>query len=392
MDPSESKKKRIVALIMYICFGLTGMLSVSVGALIPFIRTYKEGVGYGEAGLIVSIYAIGNLLANIGFGYIAEKFGEKGAILAFDLLFPLSFVLVIKGDGFLLIAAAFFMAGLSRGACSNCCNTMIGKLFPGSAAGLNGLHAVYSVGAFIFPILLTTFTGQKPENWIYPCIIMVGLGCLGFLMFAFCPQMMSNADKKDFTEQAANKYGSFKEKIFWAVTTTLFFYLCVESGIIGWLVTYFIDTGYISDIAAQYTTSVLWVMVLIGRLAAAYLSKRTDKRILLKIMGLGFTVFFIALLFVRNATGIIILVMGIGFFLAGIFPTTLSFAGELSARYYLAVSFILTASGLGAVIMPSVIVFIADRAGILSGMASVTAAVFVDLICIFLLCARRKVR
>ena len=167
MDPSESKKKRIVALIMYICFGLTGMLSVSVGALIPFIRTYKEGVGYGEAGLIVSIYAIGNLLANIGFGYIAEKFGEKGAILTFDLLFPLSFVLVIKGDGFLLIAAAFFMAGLSRGACSNCCNTMIGKLFPGSAAGLNGLYAVYSVGAFIFPILLTTFTGQNPENWIY---------------------------------------------------------------------------------------------------------------------------------------------------------------------------------------------------------------------------------
>ncbi len=189
---------------------------------------------------------------------------------------------------------------------------------------------------------------MDPANWIYPCIIMAGLGGLGFLMFAFCPQMVDNAGKKDTQRPLDDKYGFFKEKIFWAITLTMFFYLCAESGIIGWLVTYFTDSGYISDTASQYTTSILWIMILAGRMLTAYFLKKTDKRLLLRIMGWGFTVFFIALLFVRNAAGIMILVMAIGFFLSGIFPTTLSFAGELSDRYHLAVSYILTLSSLKA--------------------------------------------
>jgi fucose permease len=151
------------------------------------------------------------------------------------------------------------------------------------------------------------------------------------------------------------------------------------------MVTYFTDTGYISKELSQLTASVLWIMILSGRTLTAYLSDKIDKKKLLGIMGLGLTVFFTALLFVRNSVSIIIIVMCIGFFASGIFPTSLSFAGELSKRYRLSFSYILTIAGIGAVLMPSIVGYIADIKGIIYGMASVGAAVLLDLICIALL-------
>ncbi len=385
MEGFEAAGKKRIAALMYICFVITGMLSVSVGSLIPILLEVKSGIGYYQAGLLVSIYAVGNLFANLGFGYISEKMGIKNAILAFDLLFPLSYILIICGDGFFLISLAFLMMGLSRGACSNCCNYVINLLYPGNAAPLNGLHAVYSFGAFAFPLLLTSFTHLDPQKWIYPCMIMTILGCIGMLLFALCPQILDSTDIRAEDTRASGKYGFFRERLFWATTLTLFFYLSAESGILGWMVTYFTDTGYISKELSQLTASVLWIMILSGRTLTAYLSDKIDKKKLLGIMGLGLTVFFTALLFVRNSVSIIIIVMCIGFFASGIFPTSLSFAGELSKRYRLSFSYILTIAGIGAVLMPSIVGYIADIKGIIYGMASVGAAVLLDLICIALL-------
>ena len=61
---------------------------------------------------------------------------------------------------------AFFLTGVARGATSNFCNTAINSLAPGKAWTINGLHAMFSVGAFLFPILLTLFTAAGESGWI----------------------------------------------------------------------------------------------------------------------------------------------------------------------------------------------------------------------------------
>ena len=72
--------------------------------------------------------------------------------------------------------------------------------------------------------------------------------------------------------------------------------------------------------------------------------------------------------------------MGFGFSMAGIYPTTVSFTGNLIQKYPLARSFILTTASIGSILMPSIIGTIADTAGIYYGMSSIVVVVLIDLL------------
>ena len=186
-------------------------------------------------------------------------------------------------------------------------------------------------------------------------------------------------------EKKKVNYSFFKEPFFILCTLTLFFYLCAEQGVIGWLVTYFKDTGLVSGTWAQILASVLWIMVLIGRLITAWLSTKVDRTKLFMGMGIGFVFFFLLLIFTRTPSLIIIGIMCFGLSMAGIYPTTVSFAGGIINKYDMAWSFMLTFAGLGSIIMPSIIGKIAEVAGIEVGMSSIVMVVFIDLILIFTL-------
>ena len=97
-------------------------------------------------------------------------------------------------------------------------------------------------------------------------------------------------------------------------------------------------------------------------------------------MGIGFALFFFVLLFGKNAGMIVIGIMGFGFSMSGIYPTTVSVAGYIIQKYQLAWSFMLTIASFGSIIMPSIIGRIAQQAGIVYGMWSVVIAVLADLL------------
>jgi fucose permease len=123
-------------------------------------------------------------------------------------------------------------------------------------------------------------------------------------------------------------------------------------------------------------------MILAGRLTTAWLSTRFPKERLLLVMGAGMVGFFFLLLFSRSTPWIVFGIMGFGYSMAGIYPTTVSFSGRLIEKYDLAWSFILTLASIGSIIMPSVIGKIAEISGIFWGMSSIVVVVLIDLVCI----------
>ncbi len=82
--------------------------------------------------------------------------------------------------------------------------------------------------------------------------------------------------------------------------------------------------------------------------------------------------------------------MGFGFSMAGIYATTVSFAGEIIKKYNLAWSFTLTIASLGSIIMPAIIGLIADNYGISLGISSIAVALFIDMVCIMKLVSHVK--
>lgn len=359
----------------YLAFMLNGILALSIGSLLPFIREARE-LNYVFAGLLVSLHSVGNLISSFAAGAAAAAIGRKKSILLFNACYALSYLLILGGASQAALAAAFLMTGLARGASSNFGNTEINSLAPGRAGFLNGLHAMFSIGAFLFPIFLTLLTRTDASNWIYACYFMVAMGVLSWILYFLVPVDTKEQVKK---EKKSSNFGFFKEPLFYLCTATLFFYLCAEQGVIGWLITYFVDTGLLSDALSQLMASVLWIMMLAGRLSTAWASGRVRKERLLPVMGIGIVAFFFWLLLSRNTVLIVIGIMGFGYSMAGIYPTTVSFCGALLQKYAMAWSFILTIASMGSILMPSVIGRIAERAGIAYGMSSVVVVVLLDL-------------
>ena len=379
---SKSKTQNKQLLCNYGVFIINGMLALSIGSLLPYIRDTR-GLEYAFCGMIVSLHSVGNLISSFVSGALPAILGRKKSILLFNAFFALSYLVIIVSDNNFLLALAFFLTGMARGATSNFCNKSINELAPGKASILNGLHAMFAIGAFTFPLLLLALTKVDASNWICACYFMLIMGILSWILYFIVP--VSEDAVKEKQKKTVNGFAFFKEPLFYLCTLTMFFYLCAEQGVIGWMITYFKDTGLLPASLSQVTASVLWIMILAGRLLTAWLSSKFQKEWLLLAMGFGLVGFFILLLFSSSTPWILIGIMGFGFSMAGLYPTTVSFAGSLIQKYSLAWSFILTLASLGAIIMPSVIGKIAETAGIYYGMQSIIAVVVIDFICIVLL-------
>lgn len=382
----DTKEKKQQLFFCYSAFLINGLLALSIGSLLPFLKEAR-GLSYAFSGLIVSLHSVGNLIASFTAGILSVTLGRKKGILLFESFFATAFLLIIFGKAPVFLAIAFLFTGLARGAASNFNNTVINDLAPGQAWIINGLHAMFSIGAFLFPLLLTAFTAKTSDNWIMACFFMFAMGILCWFLYFLIPVDPMEAgrkkeEKKKGGTQKKTGYGFFAEPIFWLCTLVLFFYLCAEQGVIGWMITYFKDSGYLSASLSRIMASVLWIMILFGRLAVAWLSTKIKKENLLVFMGIGFVFFFFLLLFSRSTGMIVLGIMGFGFSMAGIYPTTVSFAGTLIQKYALSWSFILTLASMGSIIMPSIIGRIAEHLGIGYGMSSVAVVVLIDLLLI----------
>ena len=376
----QNKKKQLI--FTYGAFAMNGMLALSIGSLLPFIRDAK-GLDYAFAGMIVSLHSVGNLISSFVAGALPLKLGRKKSILVLNSFFALSYLVIILFDNSLLIALSFLLTGVARGATSNFGNTSINELAPGKASLLNGLHAMFAIGAFTFPLLLLGLTNVNPNNWIYACWFLLFMGILSWVMYFCVP--LENDKPGSGKKGGESGFGFFKEPLFYLCTLTLFFYLCAEQGVIGWMITYFKDTGLLPASYSQVTASLQWIMILVGRLLVAWASTKVHKEKLLVAMGFGLVGFFLLLLLGGSTPLILFGIMGFGFSMAGIYPTVVSFAGRIIQKYSLAWSFMLTSASIGSILMPSIIGRIAETAGITSGMRSVVFVVVLDLCLILIL-------
>ena len=383
---SLSQKKSLF--LTYGVFLLNGFMALSIGSIMPFIREAR-GLDYVFCGLLVSIHSVGNLASSFLAGMLPMVLGRKKSILVFNLAYPLAYVLILFAPGKLSLLIAFLATGLARGATSNYCNSRVNSLATGKIWMLNGLHASFSVGALIFPMLLSAITKTSEANWSNSCIILLICGVLSWLMYFSMPNDDFNKIKlaKKAKDNSNNGLAFFKEPVFYYSTATLFFYLCAEQGVIGWMITYFKDTGLLTGTLSQMTATVQWLMMLCGRLTVAYLSTKLDKYMMLRLMGIFMSVFFVFLLFARTPLTIMIGIVGFGFSMAGIYPTTVSFVGYLTEKYSTAWSYILTIASFGSILMPSIVGAIAKSAGIYLGIVTITVAVVIDLVVILMMTA-----
>lgn len=150
------------------------------------------------------------------------------------------------------------------------------------------------------------------------------------------------------------------------------------------MVKYFIDSNIMSIEYAQRLASLLWLVILIGRLTCAFLGDKVSKRALIMTTSIGTAGFYLLLLSSRNLTVITIAIMGLGLSMAGIYPTTISIIGNTIKKYPMSMGVLLMVGGVGAIIMPIITGALSDSFGILAGMSAIVVAIILMIVCVVL--------
>lgn len=370
-----SSQKKIFAQTFYTFF-INGSLALILGAMLPYMReTY--GLSYQLAGILISVHSVGNLISSFIGGILPAYLGRKKSILLLSSCGFIAFILMPLTNSPVILILAFFLTGINRGAISNFNNSIINEIATGKAWALNLLHSVFAIGAFIAPFIALLSVRTNPDGWIYACYILAFLCFTELITYSF----MKIPEKSITVREKKNTDWSFlKNKYFITAAGILFSYLCAEQAINGWLVTYFKESGLMSGSFAQSMASLLWIIILLGRLVSAYLSKKIKKSNLLVVNAMGYLIFFIILLTAKSMTPITIGIIGVGFCMAGLYPTTISCIGKIIKEYPMGLSFLLTFAGLGAILMPSLIGFVAQKIGIVGGMSTVIIAVIITVL------------
>jgi fucose permease len=108
-------------------------------------------------------------------------------------------------------------------------------------------------------------------------------------------------------------------------------------------------------------------------MVGAVLVGRVPRRYILLVDGIGLLCFFLLVFFSRSELPIFIGIMGVGLFMATIYTSALALGTERIRGNDLGVSTMILIGSTGGIITPAVVGFVAERAGIQTGMGVVVA-------------------
>lgn len=74
MFSSKTQNKQLLC--SYGVFIINGMLALSIGSLLPYIRDAR-GLEYAFCGMIVSLHSVGNLISSFASGTLPAFLGRK---------------------------------------------------------------------------------------------------------------------------------------------------------------------------------------------------------------------------------------------------------------------------------------------------------------------------
>ena len=260
----------------------------------------------------------------------------------------------------ILLALAFFIVGIAKGSVLNTCTILVSGNSADRTRGMNTMHACYACGALLCPFLISAAARVSTTLAV---LALAALGLVLWLVYLFTP-MAGRAKAKE----AVTDWSFLRSSRFWLLTGLLFCQNAAEQSVVGWMVTYFKDSGIIAGTLAAYTVTVMWGATLIGRLLIAFVFPLKQPRKAMVFMAVFCTAFYFAMMQTHSQLPAILLLFAFAFSMAGMNPTAVASAGKMTTVTSMGI--MLPVASSGAILMPWVIGKVAESAGLAVGMAT----------------------
>lgn len=367
------------------CLGyfFSGMATLIIGATLPHLMK-ETGLDYIGAGSILTFFYIGNFFGSFLFTALSARLGDKFSITLMTCLSFLSFVILINTPPLIIINILMLILGLTKGSITLFNNYYVNNMYENPAPKGAILNAMFAIGAFISPFLLS-FILYLGFNWRYILgliAIIAAFVVAGFFTTDNETLLFYKNNAKGSVANGTNKDMEFiKDKKFYINTVLLFFYLGFEYSVNGWFITYLKDTGIMSVSLATTLVSITWIAILISRLFIAKISQKISPKKIMVFDSLGLLTGFIMLISTKNVFIIVISLFILGLFMAPVFPLSYAVSKESLHGCAFAMTIFTALTAIGGIITPYIL-------GVISNTFNMSTAVFmliVNAILIFIL-------
>ncbi|GMT99097.1 MFS transporter [Corallococcus caeni] len=365
LSPPVPRPRPALLTLAYLAFVSLGLPDAVLGVAWPSLRS-TFGLSQAMMGSILGTAAVTYFISGLLAGRLMRAM-NLGLLLA---LSTGSVVLGLTGYAtvplFVLFLAAACFIGFGSGAIDSALNNYAAQNF--GPRHMSWLHAAYSVGAALGPVLMTALLARG-ASWRTGYAVIAGvLGALA-LTFLVMRRMWSapeatpgEAPRADVP--AASAMEAVRRPRVWLQILTFFFYTGLEVTAGQWSFTVLTEGRGLHTAAAGTFVSLYWGSLLAGRILSGFVVEHIGPVRMLR----GSTVLAVvgALLFaipsLPPALGLVLL----GLALAPIFPVLMS---ETPRRVGLdvshhAVGFQVSAATTGVAALPSLAGIIAERWGL----------------------------
>lgn len=372
----------------FLAFLMNGLLTMMMGSTLPDMRV-AYGLSDTQSGLLLSGHSAGNLVACFVSSLLPLWLGRRKSIVLLSALAAVGYSMMLVSGNPLWLMTAFVFTGMGRGSISNFNNTTVNRVTEGNPSASNLLHSFFATGAISAPLVF--LLASAAAGWRAAVAVVVVLGVLVAVNFTRIHLSDDRPDQQDHTQKSMI---FLRNPTFLILGGMMFFYLCAEYSINGWLVTFlqnkpalldeFAAVGGDGQVAlvtySQTMATLFWGIILAGRLTSAMLARRWPQKLLMMVDSIGTTLFFCLLLVGDSIILVTTAIAGLGFCMAGICPMIYSDASYITNRYPMGTSTLLAIGSVGAMLMPATVGIMADTYGFTGGMSAILLGVMALLI------------
>lgn len=358
---SMSKSHRYLMWDIFLAYLAMGIYLTLIGSALPSIKE-EYHISYQVGGWMMSAQQIGYLIMGVGVSLAAKRLGAKRTYLFFGVLAFVGLALMMVVGNPVVLIFAMMLTGICKGSTTNIGNHITSRISNNDSSLLNLAQAFFAIGACAAPIIAMVCGA----SWRMAFGITIALGIVS--LFHGLRTQIGPVEFQVEDNTGKMNLGFFRKPIFWICCVLILSYLAFEASVIGWLVTFFVDSGAVNAQTAQLLATALWGALLIGRFASAWFATKFSPQQMLCVMTVGTAICFSVMMFSHSLVPMAVGTFGVGLFMAGLYGTTLGGSDNLIGQYPMCMGMFIAIPGIGSAVTQSVIGAIADRVGIRGGM------------------------
>ncbi|NLW21203.1 MAG: MFS transporter [Clostridiales bacterium] len=220
-----------------------------------------------DAGLLISIYALGSLISVVLSSTLADWAGKRRVIVGTMSVMLVGFVLLFLSHSFLPLALGLFMFGFGFGPSEGLGSAVLSDENPRDASRwMNIAHSGFGLGAIIGPLLaVAAFQASGSHHLIF---LLCGVLALVFIAFISLTAKNPPLAHRDTRQSPLAMFDLLRERRFVYLALMMFFYLGFEAIAPAYTKQLFLQEGS-SEAFSALMISLFWGTMIIGRLIGA---------------------------------------------------------------------------------------------------------------------------